>query len=470
MHRISVFSNAVTLELLILIALEFVTHLGSVFVAFPTSFASDGVSQIQQNAEPLMAAALLFAGLMTVSLVSLGGYGWGSLNASWPQALRRLALAYGATLVTIAVLLRFIPVTGSGLGLFVMAALISSVGLVVLRVLFRALADDPSLQYRILVMGTGDRARGIEKLLSKKTAAAPRTVVGYMALEGSRVLVDPTKVVNLNGTLCEFVYQQGIKAIVVAADERRMALPINDLLRCRLSGVRIVNLETFYEIEQKKLRLDLVTPGWLVFSEGFNRNLFNTTGERLLDITIALVLLILTLPLMLLATLAIKFEEGWAAPILFTQTRVGEGGKHFRIYKLRSMKVDAEGDGQARWASREDDRVTRVGAVVRKFRLDELPQLINVLKGDMSIVGPRPERPEFVQELTRKIPYYLERHRVRPGITGWAQIKYPYGASTHDALEKLQFDLYYIKHHSLFLYVLILLLTVEVVLFNKGAR
>jgi sugar transferase (PEP-CTERM system associated) len=208
----------------------------------------------------------------------------------------------------------------------------------------------------------------------------------------------------------------------------------------------------------------------MIFGEGFRRDAFRRYSERLFDLLASFVLLVLTLPLMLLTALAIKLEEGIRAPIFYGQPRVGYAGKVFRVLKFRSMRVDAEKDGRARWAQANDNRVTRVGKFIRKVRIDELPQLFNVLGGQMSFVGPRPERPEFVKQLSETIPYYDERHAVKPGITGWAQLCYPYGASEQDAIEKLQYDLYYVKNHGLIFDFLILLQTVEVIILGKGAR
>jgi exopolysaccharide biosynthesis polyprenyl glycosylphosphotransferase len=206
----------------------------------------------------------------------------------------------------------------------------------------------------------------------------------------------------------------------------------------------------------------------MIFGSGFRRDIVRRYSERAFDLFASLVLLLLALPVMLITVLAIKLEEGPRAPILYGQPRVGYAGRVFRVLKFRSMRVDAEKDGKARWAQANDDRVTRVGRFIRKVRIDELPQLFNVLSGRMSFVGPRPERPEFVKQLAESIPYYDVRHAVKPGITGWAQLCYPYGASEQDAMEKLQYDLYYVKNHSLIFDILILLQTVEVILFGKG--
>ena len=231
----------------------------------------------------------------------------------------------------------------------------------------------------------------------------------------------------------------------------------------------VIDLLGFYEREVGKIKLDVLNPSWLIFSDGFNQSHWFNFEKRVFDVLVSMVLLFLVWPAMLLVALAIKLEEGPRAPLIYRQVRVGQHWKLFNVYKFRSMRVDAEKNG-AQWAQKNDSRVTRVGEFIRKVRLDELPQIFNVLKGDMSFVGPRPERPEFVTNLTEEIPYYAERHRVKPGITGWAQVCYPYGASQKDSLEKLQYDLYYIKNYTLFLDFVVILQTAHEVLWGKSGR
>ena len=226
----------------------------------------------------------------------------------------------------------------------------------------------------------------------------------------------------------------------------------------------------FLEAETGKVRLDVLNPSWIIFAAGFGRSPLAHLTDRLLDLVASLAVLVISWPVMLAAVIAIKLEDGWRAPAFYGQMRVGLDGRHFLLHKLRSMRVDAERPGRAVWAERSDARATHVGAVMRKTRIDELPQLLNVLRGDMRLVGPRPERPEFVQELEERIPYYRERHSVKPGLTGWAQLCYSYGASQQDAVEKLQYDLYYLKNRSLIFDLVILVQTAEVVLLGKGAR
>jgi sugar transferase (PEP-CTERM system associated) len=257
--------------------------------------------------------------------------------------------------------------------------------------------------------------------------------------------------------------------IVMAMDDRRRGFPVHELLECRLAGIEIQDLPTFLERETGKVRLDVLNPSWIIFGEGFRASPVQRVLERGFDVAASSALLLLASPLMLLAMIAIKLEDGISAPVLYRQRRVGRYGEDFDVLKFRSMSEDAE-TGEAVWAKKNDPRVTRVGSIMRKTRIDELPQLVNVLRGQMSFVGPRPERPEFVHQLEERIPYYSERHTVKPGITGWAQLCYPYGSSEKDAIEKLQYDLYYVKNRSLLFDLAILVQTVEVVLWGKGAR
>ena len=269
--------------------------------------------------------------------------------------------------------------------------------------------------------------------------------------------------------------REKVNEIVIAMDERRRnqdsggGIPLDDLLECRMSGIEICDVQAFIEREVCKVDVDLLHPSWMVFSDGFVHNVWRDITKRSFDVFTALSVLLVTLPVMAVTALIIWVEGRFRDPILYRQDRVGLNGETFSVMKFRSMRTDAEKDG-AVWAQQNDPRVTRVGAFLRKSRIDELPQLFNVLRGDMSFVGPRPERPVFVDELSENIPFYRERHRVKPGITGWAQLCYPYGASTEDAKEKLQYDLYYLKNHSILLDLVILLQTVEVVLVGDGAR
>ncbi|HBM49904.1 MAG TPA: UDP-phosphate galactose phosphotransferase, partial [Marinobacter sp.] len=285
-------------------------------------------------------------------------------------------------------------------------------------------------------------------------------------------VVSADRLITAPADFYQYCRQNRISEIVVLQQERRKAeggwLPVPELMECKLRGIAVTNGIDFYERELKKVKLDLVHPSWIVFSEGFQASRRQQWTKRIVDLTLGLFLLIITLPFMVFTAIAILLETG--RPVIYSQTRVGLLGREFRIFKFRSMRQDAEKDGKAQWASANDSRVTRVGAFIRNTRLDELPQIYNVIRGDMSIVGPRPERPEFVSELREKIPYYDTRHYVRPGLMGWAQLKYPYGASVEDARGKLEYDLYYSKNRSLLMDFLIMIQTAEVVLLGKGVR
>ena len=259
--------------------------------------------------------------------------------------------------------------------------------------------------------------------------------------------------------MLDYAQKEQINEIVVAMDERRLSFPVLDLLECRFAGIDIIDILTFLERETGRVSVDLVTPDWMIFSAGFRANPGRDFALRALDVALVVLTLPISLPLMAVVALAVLLEDG--RPILYRQVRAGLRGEAFKLLKFRSMIKDAESDGQARWASSADSRVTKVGRVIRKYRLDELPQLFNVLRGDMSLVGPRPERPEFIERLAQQIPYYAERHCVKPGITGWAQMSYPYGSSEEDAMAKLAFDLYYVKHRSVIFNIVVLLQTAE---------
>jgi sugar transferase (PEP-CTERM system associated) len=257
--------------------------------------------------------------------------------------------------------------------------------------------------------------------------------------------------------------------IVVALSERRGgSMPLRELLDCKLQGIRVLDLASHFEQTLGQIRLDSLYAGWLIFGDGFRQGAFRTAIKRLFDIICASILIILALPVMVIAAVLIVIEDGF--PLLYRQERVGLNGRLFNVIKFRSMRRDAEKDGKPIWAQAQDNRVTRVGQIIRKLRVDELPQLFSVLKGDMSLVGPRPERPFFVDQLTKEIPFYAVRHSVKPGVTGWAQVRYHYGATVEDSAEKLQYDLYYVKNHSLFLDVVVLFETIGVVLTGKGAH
>jgi len=294
-------------------------------------------------------------------------------------------------------------------------------------------------------------------------------VVGYVSMSEANRVIPEAIARDAIYNLADHVVLLNASEVVLALEERRNALPLKDLLRIKTTGVHVNDISTFLERETGRVDLQSVNPSWLIFSDGFSSGrMLSGVFKRLFDITASLILLILAGPVILLTALAVKLES--KGPAFYRQRRVGLYGVGFDCLKLRSMRQDAEVNGQAVWAEKDDPRITRIGRFIRKVRIDELPQCWSVLKGEMSFVGPRPERPQFVEDLEQQLPYYAERHMVKPGITGWAQINYPYGASIEDSRQKLEYDLYYAKNYSPFLDLLILLQTIRVVLWPEGAR
>lgn len=318
----------------------------------------------------------------------------------------------------------------------------------------------------VVVVGTGSAARRIGDMLARKETRG--TLLGYVTLPAEPVEVSQGLIVGAQQDLARIIAEHGATTVVVALSERRGALPLHELLSCKLAGVAVVDAPTFYEQVQSKMLIENISPGWFIFSDGFRITPIKRHLKRSLDILCALSGLLLTLPLFPILALLIKIDS--RGPVFFTQTRVGERDKLFKVIKFRTMVHNAEAATGAVWSQKGDPRITRIGRFLRVSRLDEIPQLLNVLRGDLSMVGPRPERPEFVQTLKKAVPFYSERHYVKPGLTGWAQVRYPYGCSVEDALEKLRYDLYYIKNFSLVLDLTIILRTVGVVLFGRGGR
>ena len=321
---------------------------------------------------------------------------------------------------------------------------------------------------RVLIIGTGRDAAQVYRDLTRPLRSSV-DVVGFLRGGGDEKLeVDARQVLPAQGLL-DVVRAMKVNEVIVAVRERRGGvLPIRELLDCKLAGVRVVDLSSFFERVQGQVRLESLRASWLIYGDGFRQGVMRSFVKRIFDVVVASLLLCIALPIMLVTIILIMLEDG--APVFYRQERVGLAGRVFRVIKFRSMRRDAEKDGKPRWASSNDDRATRVGRVIRKLRIDELPQLFNVLVGDMSLIGPRPERPFFVDQLAREIPFYNVRHCVKPGVTGWAQVRYQYGASVDDAIEKLQYDLYYVKNHTLTLDTLVLFETVRVVLTGEGAH
>jgi len=462
---IRLFRHYVPRALLILALVEALILIGSIYLGRSLRLRAYGMSQADlHNALP---TALIFTAVMIVIMTAMGLYERHFWNGKADMILR-VAVSFFLGLFAMTLIFYMLPDLYLGRGEFGQGFTLALVGVILVRFGFLHLSDRDILKRRVLVLGTSAKAAQIEHLPGDIMRAIK--VIGYVRLPAEQSVVDPARILPVTGTLYELTEHYQIDEILVTTDDRYNGLPIDEILECKISGVHVVDLLMFFERETGKIRLDALQPSNMIFSDGFHQAVLKTTSKRLFDIFATLLLLSFTWPIMLLTALAIWLESGGRGPVFYLQERVGKNERLFKVIKFRSMRTDAERDGIARWAQANDNRITRFGSLIRKTRIDELPQLFNVLWGHMSFVGPRPERPQFVRELTRSIPFYPIRHRVNPGITGWAQICYPYGSSEEDAREKLQYDLYYIKNYSLFLDFMVLLQTAHVVLWDKGAR
>lgn len=370
-----------------------------------------------------------------------------------------IPIAYGLYL-----LLPMTTVNKQFLQLAVMGAVF---GMLVNRLRAYHMPPPQIMMSRVLIFGCGDKAAEVAKIIAKSDRYVE--IVGYVpGPAGEKTAVPPEQIINTDGSLAMTARKHDVDEIIIAITERRGgAMPLRELLDCKLYGVRVLDLPTHFEQFLGQIRLDSLKASYLIFGSGFRQTFLRNAVKRVFDIACSLILLILAAPIMIFTAIAIVLENGF--PIFYLQERIGLDGKPFNVIKFRSMRTDAEKDGP-KWATSGDSRVTRVGRIIRKIRVDELPQLISVLKGDMSLVGPRPERQHFIDKLTPAIPFYAVRHSVKPGVTGWAQVRYPYGATIEDSAQKLQYDLYYVKNHTLFLDLVILFETVGVVLTGKGAQ
>ena len=464
-HSTRLFSHHIPTEFFLLGVIEFFALIAAYYVGVDLRFSMD---ILDQQIGTYLWHALIFAAVMQMSLIAFGAY-----QRQSEQMASMLVARVGASMMLGMLLLSLTfyiaPMFFLGRGAFALAVFVSFISIMMIRLVFMRISSHYDLRLRVLVLGAGETASLVKDAESGGELDGVN-IIFYMPMSGDRDAGNTISLVKTPGALVKYVAEKQIDVIVLAMDERRKELPVHELLNCKMGGVEVLDLLTFFERHTSKIRLDIMQPSWLFLSEGFEINNFRRMWKRVFDIACVLLLLPVVLPVAAISALAVLIESRGRGGVIYSQTRVSENGRHFQIYKFRSMVSEAEKDGIARWAAKNDTRITRVGALLRKFRFDELPQLYNVLRGDMSFVGPRPERPEFVEKLSEKIPYYNERHRVKPGLSGWAQIRYPYGASEEDGFEKLQYDLYYVKNCSVLLDMLVLLQTAEVVLLGKGAQ
>ncbi len=411
----------------------------------------------------------MFAFITSLAMMSMGLY-QGQIREGVSGILLRIVLSFVGAAVLIGVVFYLLPNVFLGRG--VLAIAYAQVFFVIgtLRIIFLETVDTSVFKKRVLVYGAGTSASQIDLKLRRKSDRRGFQILGYVHLEKQPLVVESDRLVKIEGSLLQYAQDNKVDEIVVTTSKMKQEIPVDELVDCKLNGILVVDILSFFEREAGQIRIDIMDPAWLVTADGFRQSRVRDIVKRLFDITVSIVILAITAPLLILTALAIVLEDGFRAPILYSQLRVGKKGHEYMVYKFRSMRTDAEKPGEAVWAVESDSRITRVGRFIRKYRLDEFPQIMNVLNGSMSFVGPRPERPQFVEELRHVIPYYGERHLVKPGVTGWAQLLYPYGSSVNDAYQKQLFDMYYIKNHSTFLDCLILLRTVEVILLGKGSR
>ncbi len=464
MTYIRIFKHYVKVPYLLLGLVEMALYFLSIYLG--ASVRLYGNDPIFAELGPLYPRAILFSVVLILSMMAMGVY-QSKAQEGMSGITLRVAVSFLMAAAVLSMLFYIFPGLYMGRGVLAISAIIAFILSIAIRIIFRRIADEQHIKRRIAILGAGKAAQNLYDRIVMKNGAGIE-IAGIIPMPNEAVKIDSHLILETDD-LHQWAVESKVEEIVVAISDRRQGYDLNSLLDCKLDGIQVVEAITFFEREAGRVELDLLYPSWLVFSDGFNLSAFRSFIIRIFDIISSAALLLVTWPVMAATAFAIIFEDGLGASFLYRQERVGYKGRRFNVYKFRSMREDAEKFG-AQWAQENDPRVTKVGHFIRKYRIDELPQILNVFRGDMGFVGPRPERPEFVVQLSEKNRYFSERHRVKPGITGWAQLNYPYGASEYDAFRKLEYDLYYVKNHSLLLDLLILIRTVEVILFGKGAR
>ena len=450
-----------------LLFLGLVEHLYLILVVYTALFFRwADIEHLPQSLGQHLGEAIVFAFMFSFAMFAFGLYNK-AYCANLVTVFMRLIVSFVFAAMGLAMLFYVFPTVAIWRSALAIAIVLGLVGIMIIRWIYIEVADIQAFKRRILVLGVGQRAARI-LALEREDQSRSYVCVGFVPMSDTEPQVGEAQNIWGNMSLPELALEQGVEEIVVALEERRGGMPTQALLACKLAGIAVTDYSTFWERETGKVDLDTLYPSWLIFSDGFVGGPAQAAVKRVFDVVCSLLLLIIAMPIMALTAAVVCLESPGGA--LYRQERVGLNGRTFMLLKFRSMRADAEKDGVPKWAAVNDQRVTRVGSFIRKVRIDEIPQIFNVLKGDMSFIGPRPERPFFVEELRQAIPYYFERHRVKPGISGWAQLNYRYGASTEDAKEKFQYDLYYIKNYSLFLDLIVLIQTVRVIVWPQGVR
>ncbi len=451
-----------------------VLFLVEVFILIMSVYVGTGIRFHYQSAglsvpfDKFLLPACAFAATMLFSMGALGMY-----QLKYREGLRntllRLMPAFAMGFGILTLVFYLVPDLYFGRGILGLVILISAAGILLARLMIFKSSEAGLLESRIIFLGSGTLAKECGELAKHNVAYHKYHIVGYVPVAEEDTCVAESALLPLESSLTATAAKHDAGEIIVSVQNRRGGnLPIKELLECKLNGIKVTDAATFFEREACQIRVDSLQPSWLVFGTGFDQSFLRAFCKRSFDLVVSLIIFTVSIPAMLITALCIVLED--RGPIFYKQERVGKNGQTYMVLKFRSMRNDAEKAGSPQWAKSNDPRTTRIGSIIRKLRIDELPQILNVLKGEMSFVGPRPERPFFVQQLNEQIPFYNVRHSIKPGITGMAQVRYPYGASVEDAVQKLQYDLYYVKNNSLFLDILILIDTLQVVLLGKGAR
>jgi sugar transferase (PEP-CTERM system associated) len=429
-------------------------------------FAHEAALQGQPASAVMAHLTFALSLLLPVSLSGIHRFDRGEALRSF---LQKFLVSMGVGLLLCYAVFAVVPTIAEFRGAIPDAAALGALGLLVIRLVLVPRLQIATLQQRILILGTAGDATMVAHALEQLAERGVSIVGFYQTDPSSPVEVPRERIIPRAESLETLVEALCIQVIVVAVREQRGGgLPVSELLNCRLRGVEVTDVPGVLERVTGRVPVEALKSSWLIYGRGFSQGWGRRVVKRAFDLVMATGLLVVATPVMLVTAIAISLESG--RPIIFRQERVGLGGRTFSVLKFRSMRIDAEKDGVPRWACSSDARITAVGRFIRRTRIDELPQIVNVLRGEMSFVGPRPERPFFVAQLTQEVPFYGARHSVKPGVTGWAQVRYGYGASAEDAMRKLEFDLFYVKNHSLLLDLVILLKSVRVVLLGEGAR
>lgn len=461
-----IFRHYIPTSIVWLIAVEFFVLYASVYLGVELRYL-EGDPKDKLLLEPLMPKSILFATLFWLSMTATGLHTRNVVD-DFAGMMIRIFLSFVLGFISATLAYYVYPDYTLGRGILAFAMLTAFFGILITRTIYQKIDNHQIFKRRILVLGTGQKAKILEGL-TKDALRRGQEIVGYVSIDANPVQVNEDSLLRIETTLLDLAESEDIDEIVLAMDDRRQGFPINGLLECKMKGIFVRDLVHFLERITGHIELNVLHPSVMIFSSGFTKAVSPGGGKRLFDILASSLLLLIASPVIILTALIIWLSSFGRDPVFYRQVRIGLCDMPFEVLKFRSMKVDAEKDG-AQFAKKKDSRVTLVGAFIRKTRIDELPQLLNVFRGDMSFVGPRPERPEFVLGFEQSIPHYALRHTVKPGITGWAQICYPYGDTEEDTRNKLQYDLYYIKNYSLFLDMTILFQTAQVVLFGQGAR